>query len=227
MMHDSATLAEAVPEEQLEAPPEADALAVEIDLSQQVITELERAEERVLRETDAGVTVEARRHLIEIRADRELHERRHVYLARRLIEVRHDDLLADVEGLNGELAERQREAIARAEAALRPAVWTRLTKGLDGVVEGLEVLQEAHRARQDREVLRQKFDLWSEDPEIVPVPPLELAVRERLKALERRITDLYGACDRTVAVGSGRVPHQPSTAVSELLQRHEELQETK
>jgi len=199
-------------------------LAAEADASDQAIAELEEDEERALRGTESGVTEEQRECLVRIRTDRDLHKRRLPYLRRRRGEVLGEEQRADAEELSGELAERQRKAVEKAKAALGPRVWARIARARDDVVDGLEDLQDAHRARCDRQTLRAAFEL-EEGPPIEEVGALELEVRERLRALEGRIVDLYGACDRTAGVGSGRVPHHASDEVAELLRRREELQE--
>jgi hypothetical protein len=203
-----------------------EALAAELDATERIIAELEADDERALQAAEVGVTEEQRDRLVQIRTDRELHERRLAHLRRRRVEVLGEELLAEARTRFTELAERQREAIARAEEALGPKRWAAIGRVQDGALTGLEDIQEAHRARQERQALREGFELWDEDPPIEQVPALELGVRERLMELSRQIDDVFGACDRTAALSCGRVPHRPSAEVSELLERREDLLET-
>jgi len=143
-------------------------------------------------------------------------------VAEALEEARRDELLAAAEELAGALADRQSTAVARAEAAVGPRAWTRIARALESVVEGLEDLQDAHHARKDQMALRAAFGLAPDEP-IEEPPALGLAVREKLQELERRIAKVFGACDRTVRIGSGRVPHHASDEVRDLLRRREEL----
>lgn len=194
---------------------------------EQAIAELAADEARVLRETETGVTDELRRQLIDIRADRELHTQRLDYLAGRIVEVERESLQADATTLFAELGERQIKAIARAEGALQPAGWTRLVKGLDGVVKGLKGLQEAHVLLGNRQALGRAFELEDEvlDEEepspIADVAPLELGVREQLMKLRGQIDAVFGECDITARMSCGLIPLHVSTDVAELLERLE------